>query len=118
MPKRAQRLKESERRRDGEEFYSTLKPTVDELLASIGEFRRSLAQFLKTDIETALTFSSIALQTDNEIKKQRNRQNARRGYNTIQRLASRAKLSDDDRRFLSEKMVQLKTELERLGEVF
>jgi hypothetical protein len=101
-----------------ENVYAALKPTVDELLDSLGQLKRTSTEFLKTDIETALTFSSIAAQTEDLQKKHRNRQHARRGYDTILRLSSRVKLSDDDEQLLSEKLMRLKAELQRLGEVF
>jgi hypothetical protein len=103
---------------DEENDYAALKPTVDELLVSLGELNRTSAEFLKTDVETALTFSSIALQSEDLSKKQRNRRNARKGYDTIVRLAGRIRLTSDDEEFLTEKLTRLKSELQRLGEVF
>jgi hypothetical protein len=102
---------------DDNGVYETLKPTVDELVASLGQLNRASAEFLKTDVETALIFTSIALQTEDFSKRQRNRQNARRGYDTVVRLAGRIRLSDDDEQFLTERLARLKSELQRLGEV-
>jgi hypothetical protein len=101
-----------------ENMYGAIKPTVDELIVSLGQLNRTSAEFLKTDVETALLFASIALQTEDLSKRQRNCRNARRGYDTIVRLASRIRFSDDEAQFLSERLARLKSELERLGEVF
>ena len=68
--------------------------------------------------ETALSFSAIALETEDLSKKQRNCRNARKGYDTIRRLAGRVELSPDDEQFLSERLLRLKSELLRPGEVF
>jgi hypothetical protein len=117
MPRNTRRNKEAGNS-DQENAYAVLKPTVDELIVSLGELNRTSTEFLKTDVETALTFSSIALQTEDLSKRQRNCRNARRGYDTIVRLAGRVRLSIDDERFLFEKLLRLKSELQRLGEVF
>jgi hypothetical protein len=118
MPQNTHHSREPGNSDDEEKVYAALKPTVNELLLSLGELNRTSAEFLKTDVETALTFSSIALQTEDLSKRQRNRRNARKGYDTILRLARRVRLSTDDEQFLSEKMGRLKSELQRLGEVF
>jgi hypothetical protein len=101
--------KKASRRRDPEDIEQSLAALVNRVY-------RNSAQFLKTDAETALTFSSIALQTDNPDKRERNRRNARKGYDTILRLASQTRLSSDDEKFLSEKLGRLKSELKQLGE--
>ena len=79
---------------------------------------RANTNFLKVDIATALTFSGIALQADDPIKKNRNRRNARKGYDTIVRLVDKVHLSKDDAQVIREGLRRLKSELERLGEVF
>jgi hypothetical protein len=99
-------------------IYDSLRPAVDELVDSVNQLNRTSAEFLKTDTETALTFASIASQTEDVSKRERNRQNARRGYDTVLRLSARVPLSYEDEQFLSERMGRLKLELQRLGEVF
>jgi hypothetical protein len=103
---------------EGEKLYTELKPSMDDLLVSLGQLNRTSVEFLKTDVDTALTFASIALQTEDLVKRQRNCGNARKGFDTIARLATRVKLSEEDTRYLSEKMTRLKLELLRLGEKF
>lgn len=103
----------------GEEgVYSSLKPSVNDLVDSISKLHQTSAQFLKTDVETALLFSSIALESDEESKRLRNRQSARRGYDTVTRLAAKIQLSEGDQEFLVEKLARLKSNLQRLGEIF
>jgi hypothetical protein len=118
MLKKANRSREPMNLDDEESVYAALKPTLQEVIVSLGQLNRTSAEFLKTDVETALLFSSIALQTEDLPKKQRNRQNARRGYDTILRLAGRIRLSNDDEQLLSKKLGRLKSELQSLGEVF
>jgi hypothetical protein len=95
------------------------KPSIDEILTAASELNRTSTDFLKIDLQTALTFSRIALEnnTDNE-KRRRNRRNARRGYDTIIRLIKRVSLSDGDAKFMSYNLERLKSELRQLGEVF
>jgi hypothetical protein len=97
---------------------ASLIPMLTDLMASLERLNRYSAEFLKTDIEVALTFGSIARQSDDSAKRERNRQHARRGYDTIRRLLGRVKLSRDEEQVLSEKLMLLKSELECLGEVF
>jgi hypothetical protein len=98
--------------------YAAAKPTIEEILASETRFKQTGTDFLKTDLETALTFSALALGTRDDEKRKRNRMNARKGYDTIVRLMGRLGPSKKDARFLARNMRRLKSELERLGEVF
>jgi len=91
---------------------------VDELLANGREFNRVTADFLKVDVATALTFTEIALQTSDSIKKRRNRRSARKAYDSIVRLAKKVDLTPDDGELLSRNLERLKSELQTLGEVF
>jgi hypothetical protein len=99
--------------------FAAKKPTMDEILASSAQLNRTSRDFLKVDLQTALTFSSIALQsTDDSVKRERNRRNARRGYDMIVRLLDRVSLTDDDAQHMTRNLVRLKTELQQLGETF
>ena len=40
--------------------HAAAKPTVDEWLASVDRMNRASAEFLKIDLDTALTFLQIA----------------------------------------------------------
>jgi hypothetical protein len=91
-----------------------------ELGKELSETGRRLNQaskdFLRVDAETALTFTQAALTTDNPEKKSRNTQNARRAYDTIQRLSARLTYTDSEQAYMLELMARLEKDLERLGE--
>lgn len=91
---------------------------MDELLANGREFNRVTADFLKVDMATALIFTEIALQTDDSIRKLRNRRSARKAYDSIVRLAEKVDLTPNDVELLSRNLERLKSELQTLGEVF
>lgn len=94
------------------------EPTVDDLLVKKRDFSRVSADFLRIDVATALTFSGIALETDNVMKKRRNQRAARKAYDTIRRLAKRTELNHDEAEILSSNLARLKSELRTLGEIF
>ena len=79
---------------------------------------RASADFLKIDVETALTFAHIARQTADAARKQRNREAALRAYSTVTRMMERVKLSEEDMRTLALGLEQLRSELRELGEAF
>jgi hypothetical protein len=110
MPPRKKQIREHN--------FAATKPTMDQILANAGELNKTSAAFLKTDVETALTFSAIALKTNEPNKKQRNQKNARKGYDSIVRFMGRMPISTEDGEFLSSKLQRLKTELQMLGETF
>jgi hypothetical protein len=91
---------------------------MDELLASRERMNRASAEFLKLDLQTALTFVGIARQTRDQVRKRRNCMAARRAYDTVMRLVDKIQLSVEDRRAVSHGLKRLRTELETLGEVF
>src|SRR5215472_13553333 len=74
------------------------------------------ADFLLIDVETALTFSKMALETNDEAKKHRNRINARKAYDTILRHWNRVTFSPGDEVHMHEMMSHLKHDLAMLGE--
>jgi hypothetical protein len=94
------------------------REALDGFRATRDEINRTTAEFLKIDVETALTFSKIAMQSFNVEKKQRNCKNARKGYETIFRLMHKLDLGQDDAHYLSHQLEQLKSNLQSLGEVF
>jgi uncharacterized lipoprotein YehR (DUF1307 family) len=98
--------------------FAVAKPTVDEILTQANAVNRTGKDFLKLDVETALTFTSIALQTKDAARKQRNRQSARRAYDTVMRFLERVSLSDQEAEGLAVKLDRLKADLKTLGEVF
>jgi hypothetical protein len=101
-----------------EGLYKEAREAMDQVHATRNEMDQKSADFLKVDVVTALTFSKIAMETFDTVKKQRNRKNARRGYDTIVRLMHKVPLAEEDVRYLSDHLQQLKSNLQNLGEVF
>jgi len=91
---------------------------MDELLNSAARLNRASADFLKADVATALTFSGIALESEDPLKRDRNRRAARKAYDTVVRLMERVTLTDGDVKILARNLQRLKSELDRLGEAF
>jgi hypothetical protein len=100
------------------ENFAAAKPTMDRLLAVNAEIHRTSVEFLKTDVQTALTFSGIALESDDDIKRRRNQKYARRSYDSIVRFLTKIPINEIDAEFLSSRLERLKSELEKLGESF
>jgi hypothetical protein len=91
---------------------------MDELVASRVQLNRANANFLRVDLDTALTFSNLALQSQDSIKKTRNKRAARRAYETVVKLMGGVELTEEDARILADKLRRLKSELQSLGDVF
>ena len=89
---------------------------MDELLATRKRLNRANSDFLKVDVQTALTFTGIALQTTDPVKRQRNQRSARKAYDTVLRLMGKVQLSESDARTLGSGLERLKSELRELGE--
>jgi len=98
--------------------YGVLRPTPAELLAIEKQFNKTGADFLKVDLATALTFVATARHADDLEKKRRNRQYARKAYDTVLKMAERVHLSSDDREEVQRGLWRLRSELVELGEVF
>lgn len=95
--------------------HAVAKPTVDQWLASLDRLNRASADFLKIDLETALTFLKIARETSDNVRKERNTSAARKAYQTVLKLAGKTKLGSEDRRVVTKGLEQLKSELAALG---
>jgi len=98
--------------------HTAKKPTMDELAASRERMNRASVDFLKIDLETALTFAEIARTSTDPFRKKRNLQAARKAYNAIVHLAQKVDLRSSDSAFLEKRLAQLKRELTVLGETF
>jgi len=96
--------------------YATPKLTTDELLECGARLNRVSVDFLKIDVATGLTFTGIALHTDDAVKKARNRRSARLAYDTVIKLIDRVTLSHDDSLILGRNLARLRSELATLGE--
>ena len=77
------------------------------------------AAFLITDLEVAMTLVHIAESAaEDSEKRNRNRANARHAYDAVSRISSHAVLTDDERQEVDEKLAELRSALQGLGEVF
>ena len=75
-------------------------------------------EFVKTELRTGLTFSTIALQAKDAQKIFRNTMNARKAYDTLLRFLDKSALSDQDRADVEQMLSKLKSNLIQLGEMF
>lgn len=74
-------------------------------------------EFLKIDLDTALTVARIALQDSSDLdKRTRNQTNARRAYDFVVERKPHLRIEDADAREIDEKLEQLKLALAELGE--
>lgn len=75
--------------------------------------------FFISDLDLAITLTRIASDSQEDSEKRgRNQANARQAYDTISRISARAVLNEEERQQVKEKLNQLRSALERLGEVF
>ena len=79
---------------------------------------RAGTDFLKIDVETALTFLTVVRSTQDEARRTRNLRAARRAYDTVVRLKQKVTLTDNDEQSLTSRLQVLRSELEGCGEVF
>lgn len=89
---------------------------MDEIVASRARLNQTSIDFLKVDVQTALTFCEIA-QSRDLTKRLRNRRHARQGYDTIVRLMDHVSLAEGDAQYLAENLEKLRAQLVNLGEV-
>lgn len=76
------------------------------------EMLQTGADFLRVELDTAMTFAQAALGAGNDtVKRDRNRVNARKGYDTLLRLGLKFPFVPDETKFR-----ELKDALELLGE--
>lgn len=81
------------------------------------KLNRSRIGLIKADLKASLTFATLARDTDDRNKRQRNTHNARRGYDTVRHLLVRAEdLTARERRHIDEKLGELRAILVELGE--
>ena len=98
--------------------HAAPKPTVDQMLASRERMNRASAEFLKIDLEIALTFVSSARQARDDVRKQRNCRAARKAYDTVVSLVQKVPLREQESQDVERGLSLLKTELKALGETF
>jgi len=74
--------------------------------------------FLRSELQTGLTLTKIALDASHRDKTTRNRANARKAYDAVLRFSPKVSLSNDEISEIKSKLEQLKAELKMLGEEF
>ena len=101
------------------EQFDKGKDVVGETARRLAEIEETGATFLITDLDVAMTLARIAggAAEDSE-KRSRNRANARHAYDAVSRISHRALLTGDERRAVDEKLAELRSALEQLGDVF
>ena len=82
----------------------------------VEQANRAMAEFLRIDVQVALTFSGIALSTTDLSKRERTTKVARRAYHTILTLRERVRLTDSEIEILARNLERLHIELVALGE--
>jgi hypothetical protein len=80
----------------------------------LGDARRTHANFLITDIETALTFLDVAETTRAKQTANRNRRNARKAHDVVVRYLAKHDLDPADRNAIEAKLAILKQRLDRI----
>jgi hypothetical protein len=91
---------------------------LDELLSIRAETNRVRADFLKTDLQTALTFVKIAHQTEDDLRRIRSKAAARKAYDTVVNLLPKIPLTAEDNRLVKQTLKRLQLQLKALGETF
>jgi hypothetical protein len=74
--------------------------------------------FIRTDLDIAVTFAQIASQTGESEKTIRSQRNARKGYDAVFLAISTAALTHFERENIRRKLESLKSALQKLGESF
>jgi len=73
-------------------------------------------EFLRAELLAGITRAHIAQKTTNESKKDRNRHEARKAYDTILRFLPQTPLSQEDKEEINSKIAELKFVLRALGD--
>jgi hypothetical protein len=78
------------------------------------QFDDARAQFIRTEIETGLTFCEVARATSSPETRKRNIKNARKALETAWGILQKAMLSGDDKDHLTERLAALSRVVEEL----
>jgi hypothetical protein len=73
-------------------------------------------EFLRTELFAGITRANIARNTPDESKKERNRREARKAYDTVLRFLPQMYLSEKEKEQIDSKLAALKSALRSLGE--
>lgn len=80
--------------------------------------QRAQAVFLKTELQTGLTFAKVALESKDPNKILRNTLNARKAYDTLLHFLKEAELNNADQVKVQQLLRKLKSDLLELGQSF
>jgi len=81
------------------------------------DVQKTMVQSIKTDIKVGLTFADIALHTNDDAKRQRNKARARAAYESVARCRKNPHFADDDDIVEFEwRQAELRVALRQLGE--
>jgi hypothetical protein len=83
--------------------------------AALENFNENKVDFIKTDLDIAITFAQIAQESTDENKAARN---LRKAYDAVLHFLSIATLTPRDQKQIIEKLAWLKSALMALGEQF
>jgi hypothetical protein len=78
------------------------------------QFDDARAQFIRTEIETGLTFCRVACATSSPATRERNIKNARKALETAGEILQKAMLSANDKNLLAEGLMALSRSVEEL----
>jgi len=95
-----------------------LSTAVRDFGQSHSDANATSVEFLNIEVDTGLMFAGIASESDDDAKTLRNRENARKAYDTILRFIGRVSLTAAESEALDMKMAKLKQGLQTLGESF
>jgi len=84
--------------------------------ALAAELNRAKVDLIRTDLETAITFATIALQANDRAKKARNTRNARKGYDAVLHFLRSAEVDRAEGRAIAEQVDRLRALLRNLVE--
>ena len=81
------------------------------------ELNLTRADFVRIDLDTALTMTEIALQAESKSEKRlRNTANARHAYDTVLNYMDKLDTTTEERKEIDQKLSRLKADLVALGE--
>ena len=71
-------------------------------------------EFIRTELDMAVTFCQVARSTDKETNARRNIENAKRAYATAEKSLQKASLTEAESREIGEQMKKVKSMIEDL----
>jgi hypothetical protein len=80
------------------------------------QMEETQAGFVMTEVSTSMTFARLALDAKDAEKRERNRKNARKGYDTAKRFSGTRALNGSTLREFNMELAKLEKMLRELGE--